>query len=188
MQTTNEKPWQNYCPAHPLKNQLKNTANHPIHHSTKGLHDNHKEHWRERITLAKPLRKKVQHRHLSENSHRRSKYNIKSQFTWSKGFSKSSLHKTPGTSSFNLLYKHLLAIRKESRICLTFTKAFWELNWTQISLFPKLISIISFFFFFLFFFYPILCSSIMIPMLSTIFNEKEKKKKSYFLTIMPINP
>ena len=68
---------------------------------------------------------KIHFLYYSKNPHYCNIYTRKSQLTWSNAFFTSNLHKTPRTPAFSLLSKHLLAIKTESKICLSSTKAFW---------------------------------------------------------------
>jgi len=72
----------------------------------------------------------IQEHHFSPKPHLLNIYNKKSQLIWSYAFSISSLQINLGSPDLIQLSKHSLAIRTESRICLPFTKAFWEFEIT----------------------------------------------------------
>ena len=76
--------------------------------------------------LTEEIQNRIHFLHFSENPQRCNIYIRKSQLTWSKAFSTSNLHKTPGILALSLLSKHSLAVKTESRICLSRTKAFWD--------------------------------------------------------------
>ena len=68
-------------------------------------------------------KKKIHCLHFSEKPQCSNKRMRKLQFTLN-GFSTSNIQSTPGWADFNLLSRHFLAIKTESRICLSNTKAF----------------------------------------------------------------